>query len=117
MVPGFLVIGDSLSFRADNVRGERDQDFIPDAELTYDFIDAETRESITAGDMTLYDEATASFDAVISPALTALYDAETNPDGLVPNREYALRVTVDNGGITTTESRVMVALLDPPEQE
>lgn len=117
MVPAYFVIGDSLPFRADNVQSGRDGTPLPDADVSYSLIDAQTRSEITDGDMTLYDEPNASFEAVIPDEDLELYDEDDNPNGVVPNREYLLRTTVDNEGVKTSRTMRLLALLDPPEQE
>lgn len=116
-VPAYFVVGDSLPFRADNVKSGRDAEPLPDATLTYSLLDADTRVEVVAGSMSIYDEPTASFEAAIAGDDLEAYDATTNPDGIVPNRDYLLRVRADNDGIVTTKTARLRAMLDAPQQE
>jgi len=116
MVPGFFVISDSLSFSCRDVKSARTGDPLDEATLTYSLIDSETRVEITSGEMTPYsDPGKASFEAVIDPSELAPYDSESNPGGVIPNREYLLRAVVDNDGVTTTKVARLRAMLDPPD--
>jgi hypothetical protein len=112
--PGYFVIGDSLPFRAEEAVSARTGDPLLAATATYSMLDAQSRAEVAAGDMVLYDQILMSFEAEILPEDLELYDATTNPNGVVPNREYLLKATVDDGGIKTSRALRLVALLDPP---
>lgn len=116
-VPAIFVIGDSLSFRCDNVKSERTGDYLPDATLTYALLDADTRIEVTSGAMSIYDSNTASFEAVIADTDLQVFDPDDNPTGIVPERQYILRSTVDNDGVKTSKARRLVAKLDPPDED
>lgn len=115
--PALLVIGDSFPFRADNVMSGRDDAPLPSADVSYKLLDLETRDVVAEGDMSLYDAPSASFEAVIDDSELTAYDPDTNPDGIKPEHEYVLRVTVDNNGTKTSKVRRLVAKLDPPDEE
>lgn len=113
--PAWFVIGDSLAFTADNVSLEIAGDLLPGASVVFRLSDYETQSVVLSGSMTLYDSGTASFAAAIVGASLEVYDPQSNPDGIVPKRKYVLKVSASSGDITTSQSLLMVALLDPPD--
>lgn len=115
--PAIFVIGDSLAFRCVNVTSERSGQPLPLATLTYTFTDADTREQVTSGNMVLYDAPSASFEGTIPDTVLDEYDPNTNPDGIVPERQYILKTTIDNAGTKTSKARRLIAKLDPPDEE
>lgn len=115
--PAIFVIGDSLAFRCANVTSERTGQPLPSATVSYTLLDADTRVVVTSGSMTLYDAPSASFEAAISDSLLDAYDPDTNPDGIVPERQYILKTTINNSGVKTSKARRLVAKLDPPDEE
>jgi len=117
MIPSFFIIGDSLSFTADDVKSGRTDANLPSATATYSFIDAQTRIEIASGSMSQYDTDPSSFEAVIASTLLEEFDAQSNPDGIKVKQNYILRVTTDNAGLLTTHSAEMVALYEPPTTE
>ncbi len=119
MVPSLLVIGDDLPFRLDNVRSGRTGDPLPSATCTYQLLDKESRVEVASGSVLLIDdddETVSSFEAVVASTHLDLFDAEDNPDGIVPGKEYALRTTVNNAGVKTTKAAILRAVLDPQDQ-
>lgn len=105
IVPGYIVIGDSLPFALRNLKRERDSQPMPSATCSYELLDARTRAVVTSGSMTLFDAAEAAFEAVI---------LESNLASLVHKREYVLRATAVLGQTRTTKSLTLIALREPP---
>jgi len=116
MVPATFVIGDDLPFRVDNVQSGRDHTPLTSATLTWQFLDQETRAVVSSGDMDQYDAVAASYEGVVPATDLGLYNAESNPSGIVPGRAYVLRPTILDGGIHTSKSVVTRAVLDPDDQ-
>ena len=112
--PTFLVIGDDFPFELNNVRDDEGAN-LPSATATWELVDKASRTSISSGSMSQYDTDPSSFEASIPSDGLQLYDAEDNPDGLVINREYVLRVRVSDGSNDTTHVVGLTAVLDPPE--
>lgn len=111
-VPAQFTIGDDLPFRAMYVTSGRTGQLIPGAVLNYQLLDKQSRALKAAGQMFLYDAATASFEAVIPASELAVYDPIDNPNGIEPNNQYILHIIILDNGIKTTIAANLTATLD-----
>lgn len=114
------MIGDSLPFSCRNAVSGRTGDPLTGATAAWQLLEAETLEVKASGSMSSFDDSAehgagaVSFEAVVPASETAQFDAEDEPDGLVPAREYLLKATLTHSGNTTSKAVRLVAALYPP---
>lgn len=103
MAPGPIIIGDDYVFSARNATTGRDHTAAPTATFTWQLVDTQSRDEVDDGNLTIYDEPTASFEGYVPAAVT---------EDLTPGREYTLRVRMTIGGKTTTRAAFLRAVYD-----